>query len=261
MDANEYNKNFYSSMFNDEAERYYKIQAKKISIVLGLLEKHEKGKILDIGCGDGFISSIIAKGTGAEVHGLDISRHAVSKAKERGIAAKVLNLDRHTLPFKEDSFDAVFCGDVLEHVNDTENLLDNINHVLKPSGYLILSIPNIASWYNRVFLLFGLMPTWVESSLRTYTGNPFIKKGSGHIHAFTKRSLKEMLKLKGFHIEKAIGSPILADGSRKRWKEIIWNGVDSVFAKRVTLASTIILKARKMQQSNKRRVFESLNVA
>ena len=247
MDTNEYNKKFYSDVFKNEAERYYRIQAKKIGIALGLFETNDNGRILDIGCGDGFISSAIASKTGAKVHGLDISRHAVSKASERGIAAKVLNLDKHTFPFKEGSFDAVFCGDVLEHVHDTENLLGNINRLLKPRGYLVLSTPNIASWYNRGFLLLGLMPTWVESSLRIYTGNPFVKMGSGHIHAFTKRSLKEMLELSGFHMEKAKGSPVLADGSRKILKEIIWNSVDSILAKRTTLASTIIIKARKVR--------------
>lgn len=247
MDANEYNNRFYSGIFSSEAGRYYRIQARKIRIVLGMLEKHQNGKILDIGCGDGFISSIIAREAGAKVYGLDISMHAVSKAKERGIAARVLNLDRQAFPFRKDSFDAVFCGDVLEHVHDTESLLENISHVLKPGGYVILSIPNIASWYNRIFLLFGLMPTWVESSLRTYTGNPFVKKGSGHIHAFTKRSLREILVLNGFRIEKFEGSPVLADGSRGIWKEKMWNSVDSLFAKKTSFASTIVLKARKVK--------------
>jgi methionine biosynthesis protein MetW len=248
MDANEYNRKFYSGMFNTEAERYYKIQEKKIKIVLGLMEKNVKGKILDIGCGDGFISSVIAKETGAEVHGLDISRDAVSKARERGIDARVVNLDKDALPFGERSFDAVFCGDVIEHVHDTEILLENIYGILKAGGYLILSIPNIASWYNRGFLLIGMMPTWVESSLRTYTGNRFIKTGSGHIHAFTKRSLMEMLELKGFQVESFKGSPVLADGSRSPWKEKIWNAVDSVFARKTTFASTIVLKARKVEK-------------
>ncbi len=124
--------------------------------------------------------------------------------------------------------------------------------MLKPNGYLIISVPNIASWYNRGFLLLGYMPTWIESSLKTYTGNPIIKEGVGHIHAFTRRSLTELLVLRGFSIEKVSGSPVLADGTRSKWKEILWNGTDSFFAKRASLASTLIVKARKVEEKDKR---------
>jgi 2-polyprenyl-3-methyl-5-hydroxy-6-metoxy-1,4-benzoquinol methylase len=244
MNTHEYNKNFYSNIFGKEAEKYYKIQKRKIDMVLELFEKHKSGKILDVGCGDGFISYLIAQKTQANVFGVDISQGAVSKARERGILARVANADKK-LPFAKGTFDAVFCGDVLEHMYDTEKLLGGINYVLRPGGYLIISVPNIASWYNRGFLLLGLMPTWIESSLKTYTGNPCVKEGVGHIHAFTKRSLSDLLLFKGFSIEKVEGSPVLADGTRKKWKEVLWNSVDSAFARKVTLASTIIIKSRK----------------
>ncbi|MEE9323353.1 MAG: class I SAM-dependent methyltransferase [Candidatus Aenigmarchaeota archaeon] len=252
MDTGEYNRKFYSNIFNKRADRYYKIQKKKISIVLNLLEKHENGKVLDVGCGDGLISSLIATATGAKVYGVDISSEAVSKARKRGIIAKVMNVDKQGFPFEKESFDAVFCGDLLEHLYDTEKLLENVRQILKPNGYLIISVPNIASWYNRGFLLIGFMPTWIESSLKTYTGNPVIKEGVGHIHAFTKRSLTELLRLKGFSIEKVTGSPILADGSRSKWKESLWNGADSAFAKKDSLASTLIVKASKAEKRNKK---------
>ena len=249
MDGGEYNKKFYSDIFDKEAGRYYRIQKKKIEKILKLLEEHKEGNILDIGCGDGLITSLIAERTGARAYGVDISRKAVIKAKKRGITAKVMNVDRHRFPFKEKTFDFVFCGDLLEHLYDTEKLLSNIKKVLKPNGYVIISVPNIASWYNRGFLLLGYMPTWIESSLKTYTGNPVIKEGVGHIHAFTKRSLGELLELNGFSIENVVGSPVLADGTRSKWKEILWNKVDSFFARRPSLASTLIFKARKPKKN------------
>jgi len=248
MDTNEYNRFFYSNIFVKEAERYYRIQKRKIQKVLNMFEKHDSGRILDIGCGDGFISCLIAKKTNAKVYGLDISKNAVRDAMKKHIQAKVVNLDRDKFPFPRNTFDAAFCGDVMEHMYDTEKLLENINNVLKPNGYIIITVPNIASWYNRGFLFLGYMPTWIESSLRTYTGNPFVKEGVGHIHAFTKRSLSDLLALNGFSVEKFAGSPVLADGSRKKWKEKVWNSVDSAFARKVTFASTIIIKARKVKE-------------
>ena len=252
MDTGEYNRKFYSEIFGKKADRYYRIQRKKMRIVLSLFQKHENGKVLDIGCGDGLISSLVRDVTKADVYGLDISKSAVSEAKKRGIKAKTLNVDKGGFPFEKNTFDAVFCGDLIEHIYDTEKLLENIIMILKPGGYLIISVPNIASWYNRGFLLIGYMPVWIESSLKNYTGNPLIKDGMGHIHAFTRRSLTELLRLKGFSAEKVVGSPVLADGTRSRWKEKLWNGADSFFAKRTTLASTIILKARKPKERNSR---------
>lgn len=253
MDSNDYNREFYSEIFEKKADGYYRIQKRKIELVLNLLEEHENGKILDIGCGDGMISSLLAKRTKAEIYGVDISSTAVRKANERGISAEVFNVDRDGFPFEENTFDAGFCGDLLEHLYDTENLLNNIYKIIKPNGYLIVSVPNIASWYNRGFLLLGMMPTWVESSLKTYTGNPLIKEGMGHIHAFTKRSLGDLLKISGFSVEIVLGSPVLADGSRSRWKEKLWNGTDRFFSRRPTLASTLIFKARKVLKKDKRR--------
>ncbi|MFH1237559.1 MAG: class I SAM-dependent methyltransferase [Candidatus Aenigmatarchaeota archaeon] len=251
MDTNEYNKNFYSNIFAKESGKYYKIQEKKIKVVLEFFSGQKNGKILDVGCGDGFISAIISKETGAKVYGIDISADAVAEAGKKGIDAKTANIDKE-FPFEKNSFDAVFCGDVIEHIYDTENLLTNINRSLKTNGCLVISVPNIASWYNRGFLFLGFMPTWIESSLKTYTGNPFIKEGVGHIHAFTKRSLKELLEMHGFSIEKIKGTPVMADGSRKKWQERLWNAVDSAFARKTTFASTIIFRARKVREMHKK---------
>ncbi len=246
MHTSEYNRKYYSDIFARDAEKYYRIQGRKITTALSFFEDGRNGRILDVGCADGFISSIIAKETGAKVYGIDISDSSVREAGKKGIEAKVVNIDSDTFPFKDGSFDAVFCGDVLEHVYDTESVIREMNRLLKKGGYAVISVPNIASWYNRCFLLLGYMPTWVESSLRTFTGNPFIKEGVGHIHAFTMGSLGDLLRMNDFMVEGSKGSPILGDGSRRRWKERLWNAADSAFARKTTLASTIIIKARKI---------------
>jgi 2-polyprenyl-3-methyl-5-hydroxy-6-metoxy-1,4-benzoquinol methylase len=245
MDTNRYNEMFYSDIFGKDSDKYYKIQRRKIAEILSMFSLHPDGRILDIGCGDGFITRMIGRKTGAMMSGIEISSSAAETSRKGGVECKVVNIDREKIPYPEGHFDAVFCGDIIEHVYDTEGLLENVRSVLKKDGYLIATVPNIASWYNRGFLLIGMMPTWIESSSKTFTGNPMIKKGVGHIHAFTKRSLIELLRLKGFRIEKVKGCPVMADGTRSRSKESIWNNVDSFFAKKATLASTIIVKAKK----------------
>jgi methionine biosynthesis protein MetW len=245
MGPGRYNKSFYSKIFEKESGMYYKIQEDKIKIVLEMLKERGNGRMLDIGCGDGYITKLISRKTGCEPHGIDISRNAVKIARKRGIRAKEADMNEGKIPYPDDYFDVVFCGDILEHIYDTEVLLDNIHRVLKPGGCMVVSVPNIASWYNRVFLLIGWMPTWIESSSKTYTGNPFLKEGVGHIHAFTEKSLKELIRIKGFKIERTKGSPIIGCGKYSRNKERIWNAVDRLFSKKTSLSSTIIIKARK----------------
>jgi len=245
MEPGKYNKAFYSKIYEREPRMYYKIQEDKIRIVLKLLERHPNGRILDIGCGDGYITKLISKKTSAEPHGIDISGNAVKTARKRGVKAKEADLDEGRISYPKNYFDVVFCGDILEHIYNTEVLLENIYRILKTGGYVIISVPNVASWYNRFFLLIGWMPIWIESSSKTYTGNPFLKEGVGHIHAFTEKSLKELVRLNGFKIEKTKGSPIIGCGKYSKNKERVWNAVDRVFSKKASMSSTIVLKARK----------------
>ncbi len=245
MDTNKYNEIFYSDIFGKKSEKYYNIQKKKIEIIMEMFDNHPKGRILDVGCGDGLISSMLAKKTKAKAYGVDISKNSIETAKMKGVEAKVVNIDKEGIPFPREYFDGVLCGDIIEHIYDTEGLIENVWKILKPKGYVVISTPNIASWYNRFFLMMGLMPTWIESSSKTFTGNPFIKEGVGHIHAFTKRSLTELLRLKGFQIIKVKGSPVMGDGTRSKAKEMVWNKVDSAISRITSWSSTIVVKARK----------------
>ncbi len=54
--------------------------------------------------------------------------------------AKV-KMDIHKIPFQENTFDAVFCNHVLEHVRDDISAMKEINRVLKPGGFAILQVP------------------------------------------------------------------------------------------------------------------------
>jgi methionine biosynthesis protein MetW len=246
MNSHSYNDVYWTGIFKDGPDRYYMIMEDKIKKVVSLLEEFRGGQILDIGCGDGYITDVIGKAVGAEMHGIDIGEAPIRMAVSRGIKVKNMNIDGKRLPYKDNSFDAVFCGDIIEHVFDTEMLLENVHRILRPGGAVVLTTPNIAAWYNRFFLMFGYMPVWIESSTTKYVGNPFMKECPGHIRAFTKRSLRELFEMKNFRIDKIEGCNIKGCKQYSENKERVWNFVDKVFSKVTGLSTTIIVKGRKI---------------
>jgi 2-polyprenyl-6-hydroxyphenyl methylase / 3-demethylubiquinone-9 3-methyltransferase len=101
------------------------------------LEKRsgKNAKILDVGCGAGFLTNPLAK-RGFNVTGIDISNDSLLVAKEFDQTKKVNYLygSAYELPFKNASFDAVSALDVIEHVENPAKLISEASRVLKPNG-------------------------------------------------------------------------------------------------------------------------------
>ncbi|MBF0439712.1 MAG: class I SAM-dependent methyltransferase [Magnetococcales bacterium] len=101
-------------------------------------------KILDIGCGDGALSAMLAR-QGFEVFGIDTSDLAIQLAKKMtsaiGLSIDFRVASTYELPWPAASFDAVLSSDVIEHVAQPERMLHEIHRVLKPDGCAIVSTP------------------------------------------------------------------------------------------------------------------------
>jgi len=116
-----------------------------------------------------------------------------------------LNEERLTDEYKGEKFDVIFCGEVIEHLFSPDNLLDEIKELMHEDSILILSTPNLSYYPNRILLLFGISPFFVENSseLKLGRGLKMLGQGhltEGHIRVFTHGALKDLLKLKGFKI-------------------------------------------------------------
>lgn len=112
----------------------------------------QAGRLLDAGCAYGFM---LQRYSGThELHGSDISAHALEQAQMRVPAAELVEncLGKEILPWPENYFDVILCNDVVEHLNEADIIaaIQDFYRVLKPGGRLCITTPN-RNWVRRIF--------------------------------------------------------------------------------------------------------------
>jgi SAM-dependent methyltransferase len=98
--------------------------------------------VLDAGCGTGYGVALMAEAGAERVVGVDIAAEAVSRARQLAKDAELVVADVHKLPFEDQAFDVVTCFEVIEHVERAEDVLNELERVLREGGVLLLSSPN-----------------------------------------------------------------------------------------------------------------------
>jgi len=98
-------------------------------------------KFLEVGCGTGFVLSGIASAKpNMSLTGSEIFMAGLSHAVLRVPSAHFMQMDARRVPFIEE-FDAIGVFDVLEHIEEDEKVLDQLYKAIKPSGVLLLTVP------------------------------------------------------------------------------------------------------------------------
>ncbi|MBP9822434.1 MAG: class I SAM-dependent methyltransferase [Candidatus Pacebacteria bacterium] len=133
--------NFYKTYFEVEKSHWW-FQGRR-SLIRWLLSVYVKDKndfnILDIGSGSGYLVGVLQK-DGYEVSGVDASLEAIEFGTSKGI--KNLSLaSGDKLNFPDASFKCVLCLDTIEHIKDDSFAVREIERLLAPGGYGILTVP------------------------------------------------------------------------------------------------------------------------
>ena len=97
--------------------------------------------VFDVGCNGGTLSLPLMQEKNCYVNGIDVVEELVEKAKKRGVKAELGNAEDLSR-FRDNDFDYVLCGEVLEHLYDPLPAIQEAYRVLKPGGKYIVSVPH-----------------------------------------------------------------------------------------------------------------------
>ncbi|MHB8619844.1 MAG: class I SAM-dependent methyltransferase [Chloroflexota bacterium] len=114
---------------------------------LRLLRAPRGARVLDLGCAFGFGTRILS--ARYAVVGVDASAGFILRAHRSVPGVPFVLARAETLPFPDQSFDAVVLLEVLEHVGDEAAVLAEVRRILRPGGELVLSVPHrgaLAAW-------------------------------------------------------------------------------------------------------------------
>ncbi|MBX4195816.1 class I SAM-dependent methyltransferase [Candidatus Parcubacteria bacterium] len=118
--------------------------SRKILAFLG--REKPKGRILDVGCSSGQFL-YWARERGFETAGVEINKRTADIARSNGL--DVYNGFLEDATFAKKSFDILFIGDVIEHVNDPRSFLKKAQEFLKDDGIIVISTPNTDCFWCR----------------------------------------------------------------------------------------------------------------
>lgn len=156
--------------------------------VLKLLRFNSKF-VLDIGCGAGDNARILSENS-VIVDGITFSEIEANEAQKFCRKVYLHNLE-HGLPADlSPVYDIIICSHVIEHLVNSENLLEKIKHIMIPEvTNLIVAVPNFLVYKNRLKMLIGKFE-YERAGLLDHT----------HVRWYTYKSIKKLLKSSGFKI-------------------------------------------------------------
>lgn len=151
---------------------------------LGALARLQKGKLVDVGCGDGRMLQYAIQ-MGWDGFGLELDPQAISAGRKKGLT--LLEGGYEVLDNYPSLFDCIICSHVLEHVHKPMAALEKMMGVLKPGGVLLLSCPNARSKASQYF---GVHWRGLEAPR--------------HIAIPSAHFLREILEKSGFQVEQNV---------------------------------------------------------
>jgi 2-polyprenyl-3-methyl-5-hydroxy-6-metoxy-1,4-benzoquinol methylase len=145
------------------------------SLILNSIENDSK--VLDLGCEKDFAKKLVDKGCSV----VGVNDHFVDVEGLKNFF--VHDLEQRLIITENEKFDYIILADVLEHLKNSKNLLEDCKKYLKPNGKIIVSTGNVALWVMRLSLLFGNF-NYARRGILDET----------HVHLYTFKSFRSLIE-------------------------------------------------------------------
>jgi len=160
----------------------------RTSKALDFLSKEKSGgTLLDVGCSSGQLMYDAKKRGFSSCSGVEINKRTADLAAANGFRVHQGFIE--TCPFEKKSFDVVYMGDVIEHVNSPRDFVVACAGFLKKGGLMAISTPNVdCPWSNITLALYRIFGMPWSSATPPH-----------HLFQFNHGNLNKLMEEKGFH--------------------------------------------------------------
>ena len=166
---------------------------KEFKVIADLLPKNIR--VLDVGCGDGSLMSLLIKEKNIDARGLELEKENIKKCIYNGLPVIEGNAETELHQFPDQSFDFVILSQTLQAFYNPEKVLKDLLRIGKS---VIISIPNFGYWKVRTSLLFfGKMP--ITKTL------PNFWYDTPNLHMCSIKDLFDFCEKKNIKINRVIG--------------------------------------------------------
>ena len=166
---------------------------KEFKVIADLLPSNTR--VLDVGCGDGSLMSLLRKEKNIKVRGLELNQSNVQQCIRKGLPVIQGNAETELHQFPDRSFDFVILSQTLQAFYEPEKVLRGLLRIGKS---VIVSIRNFGYWKVRTKLLFfGKMPV-TKTLPNTWYNTP-------NLHMCTIKDLFNFCDEKKINIKKVVG--------------------------------------------------------
>ena len=142
-----------ASTYNEREPHFRPENQEKVKGILSAVSQEVgRGKLLDLGCGTGFIIGL-ARDLFDEIHGVDITKAMLDRVDLSSGNIRLYNQQCENLPFENDTFDAATAYSFLDHLEDYSVVLKEAFRVLRPGGVFYADLlPNKRFWDEVSFV-------------------------------------------------------------------------------------------------------------
>jgi SAM-dependent methyltransferase len=217
-----------------EGDLYTQTHSRRFYETLRLLPDLPAGaRVLEVGALPYYLTILLKKFRGLNVETLSLFEFEESETTTHTVENVefgevydfqygAVNVERDAFPYDDNSFDAVLCCEVLEHLLiNPSHMLYEIHRVLRPGGHLLLTTPNVATWGNVFALIKG------NNIYDRYHGNGIYGR---HNREYSMTEVRELLEKSGFSINSLYTRSVYGPAWMNSVPWLLNNRRDNIFA-------------------------------